>query len=155
VTDTSTTTDPNSLAAALEKDSLFKKFDGYAVLPRDLNIYFFMGREPFAGYYLTYDSRGAEYMTFAQHYNHYQDSIKIVDSVTYLKKNKLYMEKAYELITIMKSLKMYWVNSQGTFECLFNDSLRLRYYPDTDSITLDPRIFENIKRIDRNFICYQ
>jgi hypothetical protein len=147
--------EPTQLALSLEKDSLYKKFDGYVLSPRSGDVYIFLSQDPFVDYFIEYDSRGPSYISIGPTYTHYQDSIRQVDSVLFHQRNEYYIGKAYELITIMKSFGIEAVNSVATFDCKINDSLNLRYYPDTSSHILDPHIFIDQKRIDKYFIVYK
>ena len=138
--------DIDTLVASLEKDSLFRRFDGYLISPRGVNSYLFEGPDSAAFYWVTYDSRGPNYMRIRPGTWIQIDSQSRLDSCR---------DKAYELITIMKRLGIQVINSQKGFVCGIDDSLSLIHHPDTSAIELDPRFFEDQRRVNKDFVVYK
>ena len=152
--------DAHRLVASLRKDSLFKKFNGYGVTPRDeyYNIYIFsIGKNPNISYWLKYDPRGPEYFDIDKLEREKNLLlIKKLYPTDYLEKEKFYLQKAFELITILKRLDIKWANAEfGKFQCSFNDSSRLMYVKKSDILDSSfYRFHKNIKWIDSNFVTY-
>ena len=153
-------TDAYTLVKELRKDNVFHKFDGFGVTPRDeaSNIYIFWRDEaPRIEYWINYDPKGYKYFKIDEDQLEKNLSIiKQTDSINYNILNQEYLSKAYELISIMKKLNIEKVNASfGKFYCSFNDSSRLMYLENSN--TLDStfyRTYKDYKWIDKNFLLY-
>ena len=153
-------TDVETLVAELTKDSLYKTFEGFTITPRSWyhNVFlFFREEEPKIFYWLTYDSRGVDFFKIEK--NEIEGNTKLImeyDSSNYLQLERDYLQKAYELISIMKELNIRSaIGDRWHFSFSFNDSSNLTYIKEPDKLdTTFFRLYKNVKWLDSNFVTY-
>lgn len=148
--------EPKSLVSALRKDSLFTKFRGYSVTPRDESggIYLINRAKdpPSQWHWVKYHPQKTKYTTY---YSSYVNEDSIIVNFTTQDSLEI-LNKAHELIGILKDLHMRWAGwGSWTFNCYFNDSTRMTYVKNKNELDSDfYRFHKNLNWIDSNFVTY-
>ena len=148
--------DPNFLVSELLKDSLFYKFKGYSITPRNerLGIYLInRAKDPETEWHwVKYHPNKSKFITY---YNSYLNEDSVVVKLTSSDSLEI-LNKAHELIGILKDLHMRWAGwDENSFECYFNDSTRMTYVKNKSELDSNfYRFYRNLNWIDSNFVTY-